>query len=137
MVALVICQACRNPFTPRRSTARFCGGRCRVAAHRASGFCNATTAPQAAAHASKLASGGSAPPRLSVTEKLPSGIVPDATYPGMYRLRLPAGRLSDMLNLTRARDALWAITDGVGLRGERAVDAGSQASLATSAHNPP
>jgi hypothetical protein len=27
----------------------------------------------------------------------------------MYRLRLPAGGLSDMVNLTRAKDALWDI----------------------------
>jgi hypothetical protein len=33
-------------------------------------------------------------------------IVPDGQYPGMYRLRLPGGGLSDMVNLTRARDAL-------------------------------
>jgi len=30
----------------------------------------------------------------------------DSKYPQMYRLRLPDGRLSDMVNLTRARDAL-------------------------------
>jgi hypothetical protein len=36
---------------------------------------------------------------------LPPGIVPDTRYPGMYRLRLPDGRLSDMVNLTRANDA--------------------------------
>ena len=35
-------------------------------------------------------------------------IVPDAVWPGMYRLRFPDGRLSDMVNLTRARDALRA-----------------------------
>jgi len=33
-------------------------------------------------------------------------IVPDDRWPGMYRLRLPDGTLSDMVNLTRARDAL-------------------------------
>jgi hypothetical protein len=42
----------------------------------------------------------------------PSGIVPDATYPDMYRLRLPAGALSDMVNLTRAKDALGDIRPG-------------------------
>src|SRR5262245_3900727 len=35
--------------------------------------------------------------------KLPKGIVPDAKWPGMYRLN---GTLSDMVNLTRAKDAL-------------------------------
>jgi hypothetical protein len=39
--------------------------------------------------------------RLSVTR-----IVPDKRWPGMYRLRLPDGSLSDMANLTRAKDAL-------------------------------
>jgi DTW domain-containing protein YfiP len=36
----------------------------------------------------------------------PLRIVPDATYPGMYRIRRPDGSLSDMVNLTRARDAI-------------------------------
>jgi hypothetical protein len=42
---------------------------------------------------------------------LPPRLVPDERHPGMYRLRLPDGRLSDMVNLTRARDALAAIRD--------------------------
>jgi hypothetical protein len=37
---------------------------------------------------------------------LPPDIFPDAKWPGMYRLRLPNGRLSDMVNLTRAKDAV-------------------------------
>jgi hypothetical protein len=36
-------------------------------------------------------------------------IVPDAVWPGMYRLRFPGGHLSDMVNLTRAKDALAAM----------------------------
>jgi len=40
---------------------------------------------------------------------LPPGIVPDEQYPGMYRLRLPDGSLSDMVNLTRAKDALATV----------------------------
>jgi hypothetical protein len=35
-------------------------------------------------------------------------IVPDAKWPNMYRIRLPGGGLSDMVNLTRAKDALLA-----------------------------
>ena len=31
---------------------------------------------------------------------------PDATYPGMWRVQWPDGRLSDMTNLTRAKDAV-------------------------------
>jgi hypothetical protein len=37
-------------------------------------------------------------------------IVPDTKWPNMYRLRFPDGRLSDMLNLTRAKDALKAVS---------------------------
>jgi hypothetical protein len=32
-------------------------------------------------------------------------VVPDKKYPGMWRVRSSDGRLSDMLNLTRAKDA--------------------------------
>lgn len=35
-------------------------------------------------------------------------IVPDATYPGMWRIRHPDGQLFDMANLTRARDGALA-----------------------------
>jgi hypothetical protein len=36
-------------------------------------------------------------------------IVRDAKWPSMYRLRFPDGRLSDMVNLVRAKDALAAM----------------------------
>jgi len=36
---------------------------------------------------------------------MPHKIVPDSKYPNMYRIVLPDGRLSDMLNLSRAKDA--------------------------------
>ena len=32
-------------------------------------------------------------------------VVPDADWPGMWRARLSDGRVSDMANLTRAKDA--------------------------------
>ena len=32
-------------------------------------------------------------------------VEPDSKYTGMYRIRFPDGRLSDMANLTRAKDA--------------------------------
>ena len=38
--------------------------------------------------------------------KLGSRIVPDPKWPGMCRVRLPDGTLSDMVSLTRAKDAL-------------------------------
>jgi hypothetical protein len=33
-------------------------------------------------------------------------MVPDAVHPSMWRVRWPDGRLSDMTNLTRAKDAV-------------------------------
>jgi len=33
-------------------------------------------------------------------------VVPDAAHPSMWRVRWPDGRLSDMTNLTRAKDAV-------------------------------
>ena len=33
---MTICAACNTPFTPRRSTARYCSTACRMAAHRLS-----------------------------------------------------------------------------------------------------
>jgi hypothetical protein len=52
------------------------------------------------------------PPVLSAPKpavaRSDSRIVPDAKWPNMYRIRLPGGGLSDMVNLTRAKDALFA-----------------------------
>ena len=36
-------------------------------------------------------------------------VVPDSIYAGMYRILLPDGSLSDMVNLTRAKDAAIAL----------------------------
>lgn len=41
-------------------------------------------------------------------EQLPDCIVPDGKWPGMYRIHLPDGSLSDMVNVTRAKDAAKA-----------------------------
>jgi hypothetical protein len=38
--------------------------------------------------------------------KLDPRLVPDPNWPGLYRIRKPDGSLTDMVNLTRARDAL-------------------------------
>jgi hypothetical protein len=48
-------------------------------------------------------------------------IAPDAKWPTMFRLRLPDGGLSDMVNLPRAKDALAAFP--LGLRDEILVPA--------------
>jgi hypothetical protein len=39
--------------------------------------------------------------------KLDPRIVPDEHWPGMYRLRRPDGALTDMMNLTRAKDMIF------------------------------
>jgi hypothetical protein len=60
-----------------------------------------------------LASPASARPRVDARPGRTHGrrprkpkVVPDATHPGMWRVRWPDGRLSDMTNLTRAKDAV-------------------------------
>ena len=40
-----------------------------------------------------------------------SRLVPDSAYPGMWRVRWPDDCLSDMANLTRARDAVACFTE--------------------------
>jgi hypothetical protein len=80
-----ICHQCGKPLpaTARRH-ARFCSPAHRAAYHRAS-----TAAKMARVVA----------------------IVPDERFPGMYRLKRTDGSLSDMVNLTRAKDALAAVCD--------------------------
>jgi len=105
---ITTCETCRKPFTARRGSARFCSDRCRVAAYRARAAVTGATPRGATNKAVK------APPRSlvpAVTLRVPPGVVPDAVYRGMFRIRLPGGGLSAMVNLTRARDALrtqWA-----------------------------
>jgi hypothetical protein len=41
-----------------------------------------------------------------------SWVVPDATYAGMWRIRHPGGRLTDMMSLTRAKDAAVSVALG-------------------------
>jgi len=40
-------------------------------------------------------------------------IVQDSRYPSMWRVRHPDGRSTDMVNLTRARDAAHAIAGAI------------------------
>jgi hypothetical protein len=40
-------------------------------------------------------------------------VVPDGTYPAMWRIRHPDGRLSDMVNLSRAKDAGRQVALGI------------------------
>ena len=94
-----ICHQCGKPLpaTARRH-ARFCSP-----AHRA------------AYHRSSIAAGMArvrfpvAPTRDKAASPAYVAIVPDNRFPGMYRLKRSDGSPSDMVNLTRARDALAEI----------------------------
>jgi hypothetical protein len=117
IAVFVACSHCGIEFRPLRRSARFCSSACRVASHRATD-CNANSAthrPSEAPQASQNSSGrhwtSSEPKNAHTAEKPLSvtrgfAIVPDAKWPGMYRIRRPDGSLSDTMNLTRAKDAL-------------------------------
>ena len=113
------CPACGVQFRPQRSTARFCSPRCRVAAQRArdrgTPIGVAATRPGVAADAvlsvtaTVEMSEGQKPQSVTLRRKPPKldpRIVPDAQWAGMYRIRRPNGTLTDMVNLTRANEAL-------------------------------
>ena len=113
------CPACGVQFRPQRSTARFCSPRCRVAAQRArdrgTPIGVAATRPGVAADAvlsvtaTVEMSEGQKPQSVTLRRKPPKldpRIVPDAQWAGMYRIRRPNGTLTDMVNLTRAKEAL-------------------------------
>ena len=113
------CSACGSQFRPQRSTARFCSPRCRKATQRARDrgipINVAATRPGVGLDAvlSVTAtigmSEGQKPESVTLRRKpakLDPRIFPDPKWPGMYRVRRPDGSLSDMVNLTRARDAL-------------------------------
>jgi hypothetical protein len=117
---MTTCSHCGAPFQPLRRSARFCRPTCRVAAHRKTG-CNANSAahtpaqpPPASQNGSRVHSArpepknvSAATKHLSVTQRHDAfASIPDARWPGMYRIRRPDGTLTDMVNLTRARDAL-------------------------------
>jgi hypothetical protein len=46
-------------------------------------------------------------------------VAPDSKYPAMWRVRWPDGQLSDMANLTRAKDALACFLETEGRRQRR------------------
>jgi len=115
------CFACGSQFTPQRSTARFCTPRCRKASQRARdrGMPLSVTATRPSVATGAILS-VTASLRMSEEHKsrsvtlrqshkppkLDPRIVPDPKWPGMYRVRRPDGSLTDMVNLTRAKDAL-------------------------------
>jgi hypothetical protein len=47
--------------------------------------------------------------RLFFRRKLVATIIQDEKYPSMWRVRLPNGHVSDMVNLIRAKDAVMAL----------------------------
>src|SRR5262249_37086064 len=95
-----ICHQCGKPLlaTARRH-ARFCSSAHRAAHHRSS---IADRLPRV-----RFLTG---PGRDNPAPMAPYvAIVPDTAFPGMYRLKRSDGLFSDMMNLTRARDALAQI----------------------------
>jgi hypothetical protein len=123
MSAAIACSHCGTEFKPLRRSARFCSSTCRVAAHRKAD-CNANLAADTPSEAPRTSQNGSkvhagrpeqikaptAGKPLSVTRSY--AIVPDAKWPGMYRIKRPDGTLTEMVNRTRARDALRDLKKG-------------------------
>jgi hypothetical protein len=59
--------------------------------------------------------------------RLLATVEPDGNFVGMFRIRLPSGYLTDMVNLTRAKDAAIsiALTDlNISKRRQTGVDRG-------------
>jgi hypothetical protein len=116
---ITACETCGGPFQSRRRWSRYCSATCRVAAHRARASVTHSE-PQGAGAQAPKSSPGTSTPRCSdepaaaavtsVTQDNPAvGIVPDECWPGVYHIRFRDGRLSDMVNLTRAKDALASL----------------------------
>jgi hypothetical protein len=93
------CHQCGKPLpaTTRRH-ARFCSPAHRAAYHRSS------VAVRTARVRFPVA-----PTRDKSAAGADVAIVPDERFPGMYRLKRTDGSLSDMVNLTRVKDALAAM----------------------------
>jgi hypothetical protein len=67
----------------------------------------------------RLGSGGKASPTVKVAR--------DTTYSNMWRVKLPSGKLSDMVNRARAKDAARAILLGILNAEETAAEAHTHA----------
>jgi hypothetical protein len=95
-----LCDHCREPLpSSARTHARFCSPAHRRAAHRA------RNPDPRRVRARFLGAVDAKKPAAAVYV----AIVPDERFPGTYRLKRTDGTLSDMVNLTRAKDALAAI----------------------------
>jgi hypothetical protein len=121
---IATCSACGLQFRPQRSTARFCSSRCRKATQRArdrgAPIRVAMTRPGVAVDAVLTVttlpgpSNDHKPKSVTLRRKslkLDPRIAPDAKWPAMFRLHLPDGSLSDMVNLPRAKDAVAVVCD--------------------------
>jgi hypothetical protein len=112
-LAMRVCEACGREMRIQRRGARYCGDTCRKRGQRArqspreprtrdlsvTGYQTRVPVHIRSAVTDKC-------PSIAIRNSaLPSGIVPDAKWPGMYRLVLADGSLSDMVNLTRAKEA--------------------------------
>jgi hypothetical protein len=102
---------------------RYCSDTCRKLASKARlqpSPSGAKKAPKVALATTPLSTVTSAPSTIEISrgyEEQKSGraplgltfggytVVPDSKWPNMYRVRSPDGTLTDMVNLTRARDA--------------------------------
>ncbi len=96
-VRQINCQYCGAVLPPPGSSGRprrYCNSAHRLAASRRRKRC----APQRKINAPARGPGA----LTSAT------IVPDTVHAKMYRIHYPDGTLSDMVNLTRAKDALWS-----------------------------
>lgn len=92
-----VCEHCSEPLpSSARPHARFCSPAHRRAAHR-------TRNPDPRRVRARFLAGRSHEKTVTAAY---TAIVPDKRFPGMYRLKRADGTLSDMVNLTRARDAL-------------------------------
>jgi hypothetical protein len=101
------CEACGTEMHAQRRGAKYCTPGCRLTAHRRG------TTPESRRNARLSVSTPPVATPLRPTSfethkrpRLHPLIVPDAKWSGMYRIRKPDGTLTDMLNLTRAKDAL-------------------------------
>ena len=90
-----ICHQCGKPLSATaRRHARFCSPAHRAAYHR---FSTAAKMPRVRFPVARTRDKSAAGAYVA--------IVPDKRFPGMYRLKRTDGSFSDMVNLTRARDA--------------------------------
>jgi hypothetical protein len=134
-----VCRECKKRFPLGRranqhrrangslnKTRRFCSSACKQAAYRrrSRNADRPKMVPGTNAHAAvtrplehietvgKIRTEKTTEPRRDRARQLDRRIGPDAVYPGMYRIRLSDGSLSDMVNSTRAKDAVRDYSQG-------------------------